>query len=346
MMPLPRPYPDCADLVRIPPMRTHLLPLLAGLLGLTALPSLRAPSASHAGGQPAPDAGPIPGIVFVGAPIFDERTDGGVGVYQGAYHWRDSYIYARSATYNRPERTMGPMRPGRNLYSLVPARPGGKLTRLTHLTSGAVFKPEPSFDGKKVLFAMRRDGEDWFHLYEVNVDGTGLRQLTDGPFNDFGGVYLPDGRIVFCSDRTGYLEEYHEERTETLFVMNGDGTGIEQITFAPGTYFEPSVLKDGRILFSFWDAFHIDVPPFDKHETVLMTVNPDGTEERHLFGAGQYRFFNRERHSGVGIGQAREMPDGRILCQTELGPSLIDLRAGQSAREALIPIFPGTTSFQ
>jgi HEAT repeat protein len=288
----------------------------------------------------------IPGIVFVAAPMFDDKADGGPGVYQGSYHWRDSYIYPRSATYHRAERTMGPTRPGRNLYALVPARPGGKLTRLTHLTGGAVFKPSPSFDGKKVLFALRRDGEDWFHLCEVNVDGTGLRQLTDGPFNDFGGVYLPDGRVVFCSDRTGYLEEYHEERTETLFVMNGDGSGIRPITFAPGTYFEPSVLQDGRILFSFWDAFHIDVPPFDKHETYLMTVHPDGTQERHLFGDGQYRFFNRERHSGVGLTQAREMPDGRILVQSEMGPSLLDLRAGLSARDALTPIFPGTTSIQ
>ena len=303
---------------------------------------------------PGEDSGPsrsrlvadIPGIVFVGAPMFDERTDGGVGVYQGSYHWRDGYVYARSSTYNRPERTMGPVRPGRNLYALVPARPDGKLTRLTHLKTGSVFKPEPSFDGKKVLFAMRRDGEDWFHLYEINVDGSELKQLTDGPFNDFGGTYLPDGRIVFCSDRTGYLEEYHEERTETLFVMNGDGTGIEQLTFAPGTYFEPTVLRDGRIMFTFWDAFHIDVPPYDKHETFLMTVNPDGTEERHLFGSGQYRFFNRERHSGIGLTQAREMPDGRILLQSEMGPAILDLRAGLSVRDALAPIFPGTTSVQ
>src|SRR5581483_7001658 len=91
----------------------------------------------------------LPGIVFVGAPMFDEKTDGGVGVYQGSYHWRDSYIYARSATYHWEERTMGPVRPGKNLYALVPARPDGKLTRLTHLTTGAVFKPEPHFDGTK-----------------------------------------------------------------------------------------------------------------------------------------------------------------------------------------------------
>lgn len=287
----------------------------------------------------------LPGIVFVGAPMFDEKTDID-GAYAGSLYWRDGYIYPRAATYHRGERTLGPPRPGRNLYALVPARPDGKLTRLTHLTGGAVFKPEPSFDGQKVLFAMRPDGDDWFHLYEINVDGTVLRQLTAGPFNDFGGVYLPDGRVVFCSDRTGYLDEYHEERAETLFVMNGDGTHVRQITFLPGTYFEPSVLRDGRILCSFWDAFHIDVPPFDKHETYLITVRPDGTEERHLFGAGQYRFFNRERHSGVGLTQAREMPDGHILCQSEFGPSLIDLRAGLSARDALIPIFPGTTSYQ
>jgi HEAT repeat protein len=298
------------------------------------------------GAETAKPPAALRGIVFVGAPVFDEKTDGGDGVYQGSYHWRDGYVYPRSATFHRAERTTGPPRFGRNLYALVPARPDGKLTRLTYLKSGAVFRPEPSFDGKKVLFAMRRDGEDWFHLCEVNVDGTGLRQLTDGPFNDFGGAYLPDGRIVFCSDRTGYLEEYHEERTETLFVMNGDGTGIHQITFAPGTYFEPSVLRDGRVLFSFWDAFHIDLPPFDKHETYLMTVNPDGTEERHLFGAGQYGFFNRERHSGVGLTQAHEMPDGRILVQSEMGPSILDPGAGLSMRDALTPIFPGTTSVQ
>ncbi len=295
--------------------------------------------------QPVPTAG-LPGIAFVAAPVFDEKVEGGQGVYQGSYHWRDSYVYARSATYHRAERTMGPPRPGRNLYALVPATPDGKLKQLTFLKTGAVFKPEPSFDGKKVLFSMRRDGEDWFHLYEINVDGTGLRQLTDGPFNDFAGVYLPDGRIVFVSDRTGYLEEYHEERAECLFVMNGDGAGIHQITFMPGTYFEPSVMEDGRILFSFWDAFHIDVPPLDKHETFLMTVNPDGTEERHLFGAGQHLFFNRYRHGGIGFTQAREMPDGRILCQTEFGPSLIDLRAGLDARDAVAPIFHGTTSVQ
>src|SRR5262245_5788728 len=94
-------------------------------------------SVSGSESKPTGDHRVIPGIVFVGAPIFDAKTDGD-GIWQGSYHWRDGYIYARSATVNRAERTMGPVRPGRNLYSLIPARPDGKLTRLTHLKSGAV----------------------------------------------------------------------------------------------------------------------------------------------------------------------------------------------------------------
>jgi hypothetical protein len=53
-----------------------------------------------------------------------------------------------------------------------------------------------------------------------------------------------------------------------------------------------------------------DVPPFDKHERVLMTVNSDGTEERHFFG--------------VGLTQPRELPDGRIPTRGE-GSGLIVL---------------------
>ena len=214
------------------------------------------------------------------------------------------------------------------------------------MTEGEVFDPETSYDGTRILFSMRRDGEDWFNLYEIGADGTGLVQLTDGPFNDVYGVYLPDGRIVFVSDRSGYLEEYHEERTETLWAMNGDGTGIEQLTFNPGTVFDPTVLHDGRILFSLWDTFMLNIPGPDKHETYLMTIRPDGTEEGHFFGLRQYRFFNRERHSGVALNQASQMPDGTILAITEMGPSILDLSRGMDPTAALWPVFPGATTIQ
>ena len=106
--------------------------------------------------------------------------------------------------------------------------------------------------------------------------------------------------------------------------MNGDGTGLEQLTFNPGTVFDPTVLADGKICFSLWDTFLLNVPPADKHETYLMTVMPDGTQETFLFGAGQHRYFNRERHSGIALTQPGPLPNGRILTQSELGPSIVE----------------------
>jgi len=288
----------------------------------------------------------LPGIVFVRDDIFGPKYEWPGVARPGTAHWREGYIYHRATTQHPLERTTTPTRPGGNLYTLVPAAPDGTLTRITHLTDGEVFDPEPSYDGTKILFSMRRDGEDWFNLYQIDADGAGLVQLTDGPFNDVSGVYLPDGRIVFVSDRAGYLEEYHEERTEVLWTMNGDGTNLRQLTFNPGTVFDPTVLADGRILFSLWDVFMLNVPGPDKHETYLVTIRPDGTEESHFFGLRQYRFFNRERHSGVAFNQATEMSDGTILMISEMGPSILDPSRGLTPREALWPVFPGATSIQ
>lgn len=288
----------------------------------------------------------LPGIVFVSDVIFGPKHEWPGQTRPGQAHWREGYLYQRATAQHPLERTMTPTRPGQSLYTLIPATPDGKLTRITHLTDGELFDPEPSYDGKTILFSMRRDGEDWFNLYEIDVDGNNLNQLTDGPFNDVSGVYLPDGRIVFVSDRAGYLEEYHEERTESLWIMNGDGTGIRRLTFNPGTTFEPTVLHDGRILFSFWDVFMLNIPGLDKHETYLMTVRPDGTGESHFFGVRQYRFFDRERHSGFAFNQATEMPDGRILGITEMGPSILDPSRGTDVADAVFPVFPGCTTIQ
>lgn len=288
----------------------------------------------------------LPGVVFVSDDIFGAKHENPDYPRPGTSHWREGYLYHRATTQHVLERTTTPTRPGRNLYTLIPAGPEGTLRRITHLTDGEVFDPEPSYDGSRILFSMRRDGEDWFNLYEIGADGTGLVQLTDGPFNDVYAVYLPDGRIVFVSDRAGYLEEYHEERTEVLWIMEADGTGIEQLTFNPGTVFDPTVLADGRILFSLWDTFMLNLPPADKHETYLMTIRPDGTDEGHFFGAREHPFFNRERHSGVALTQSGQMPDGTVLVQSEMGPSILDVRRGLDARDNLWPIFPCTTSLQ
>ena len=59
----------------------------------------------------------------------------------------------------------------------------------------------PGYDGRKLLFAWRHVPEaatnhlerikHVYHLFEMNADGSGVRQITDGPDDDFDPCYLP-----------------------------------------------------------------------------------------------------------------------------------------------------------
>jgi hypothetical protein len=86
------------------------------------------------------------------------------------------------------------------------------------LSTGAFLSPELSYDGKTILFAYTqakayekyrgKEAYEWgpeisYHIFKVNADGTGLVQLTDGDSDDFDPCYLPNGRIVFITERRG-----------------------------------------------------------------------------------------------------------------------------------------------
>src|SRR5262249_53481789 len=63
-----------------------------------------------------------------------------------------------------------------------------------------VMSPSVALDGKRILFAGRREGHGHWRIYEVGVDGRGLRQLTGGPDNP-GWVALPPLRFAAAGSR-------------------------------------------------------------------------------------------------------------------------------------------------
>ncbi len=89
----------------------------------------------------------------------------------------------------------------------------GRLHNAPTKNGGAFLSPDLSFDGRQILFSFVEgtgnpqhryywgDGinywtEHWdpgraFHVFKVNVDGSGLQQLTDGPWNDMHACPLP-----------------------------------------------------------------------------------------------------------------------------------------------------------
>ena len=78
----------------------------------------------------------------------------------------------------------------------------GTTRTLIKIDTGVVRDPEISFDGKKVVFSMRKNKEDDYHIYEIGLDGSGLKQLTSSKgVTDIDPLYLPDGGIVFTSTR-------------------------------------------------------------------------------------------------------------------------------------------------
>ena len=159
--------------------------------------------------------------------------------------------------------------------------PSGHVRTILELPEGIVRDPEVHFDGRKILFSMRRDRRDDYHLYEIGADGQNLRQLTFAPrVSDIHPVYLPSGKVLFSSTREPKYIPCQRHLMANLFVMEADGANIAQI--GHNTQFEGrgSLLPDGRVLYTRWEYV-------DKHFSSaygLWTVNPDGTSQTLFYG--------------------------------------------------------------
>jgi hypothetical protein len=191
-------------------------------------------------------------------------------------------------------------RPGGGIYVLEnPAdppeqhrvRPVIDPTTPETLGEGIYSDPSLSFDAAKLLFVFKGDPKGNSTIYEIGINGKGLRQITNldqngNPYKGTGGghhdvkpSYLPDGRIVFCSTRYSGLVPCANNGVAILHIANADGSDIHTISVNNVTEFDPAMLSDGRILFGRWE--YIDKNALTIQS--LWTVLPDGTNETALF---------------------------------------------------------------
>jgi len=151
---------------------------------------------------------------------------------------------------------------------------GGECRTLFETAQGVIRDPEVFFDGSRIVFSMRRDVEDSYHIYEVNADGSGLRQLTFArDVDDLDPLYLPDGSIGFSSTREPKYCMCNRHIMANLFRMEADGANIRQIGKSTLWEGHGSLMPDGRILYDRWE--YVDRNFGDAQ--ALWTVNPDGT---------------------------------------------------------------------
>lgn len=159
------------------------------------------------------------------------------------------------------------------------------------LGEGVYTHPELSWDATKLLFCFKGEPQGSTSIYEINVDGTGLRRVSDprpacechkgsgGGQHDIAPAYLPDGRIVCLSTRPSGLVPCANEGVSILHVMNADGSDLHPISVNNVNEFDPSVLPDGRVMFGRWE--YVDKNALTIQS--LWTINPDGTNETALF---------------------------------------------------------------
>ena len=160
-----------------------------------------------------------------------------------------------------------------------------------------IFKPEKPlmladidlhFDGERMLFSMIGSHNRW-QIWESKTDGSSMRQVTPGTEADvdnYDACYLPGGRIIFASTRVfqGVPCVGGKSNVANLFTMNSDGTGIRQLCFDQDHNWCPTVLNNGRVLFTRWE--YSDTPHY--FTRILMHMNPDGTGQTEFYGSNSY----------------------------------------------------------
>jgi hypothetical protein len=194
-----------------------------------------------------------------------------------------------------------------------------------------------SYDGTRLLFAMRApaiedaddDEQPTWNIWEYESETGALARVIASDVSaedgqDVAPAYLPDGRIVFSSTRQRVskavlldegkpqypaLDEDQRSPAFVLHVMSSDGSDIEQITFNQSHDLDPTVLGDGRILFSRWD----NARQTPANGVNLYQVNPDGTGLRYVYG--RHSHDSAGESGSVGFLKPVEMDPQNMLLQ-------------------------------
>jgi len=209
----------------------------------------------------------------------------------------------------------------------------GSVREIAPQLSGGVFdRYDLSLDGQRIVFGYRRPKPEGFRIYEIGVDGRGLRQVTHPPADeeqrmatygqtsmksDFFGLmgyqfwtddvhpcYLPDGDIGFASTRSEHgvlCTPGHYLACTNLYRMKADGSALRPISYGALSEFTPTMLDDGRILYNRWEYVYKGIAAVQS----LWIMRPDGSGSEELYG-------NNIANPGV-FWQARQVPGNSRL---------------------------------
>ena len=184
--------------------------------------------------------------------------------------------------------------PGGGVYRLSPVRPGGTVTPVLDSLGEGVYRDlHLHWDAGKLLLAFGNGSDNWdgkqsYHIYELDLDAPSprVRQITRGPKNDCEPLYLADGSVAFTSDRGEHFVMCGGDRhAANLYACAADGSNLRRLSSNVFNDFNPTLLSDGRILYSRWEYNERSVTSLHN----LFAMRPDGTHVSPVYGNATIR---------------------------------------------------------
>ena len=159
----------------------------------------------------------------------------------------------------------------------------------------SVYKPDNTssiadlklhWDGDRVMFTQTDANKHW-NVYEVKLDGTGHKPLVECSEPDlefYDGTYLPDGRVIAISN-VGYQGVpcvSGDDPVGNMMLYNPKDKSLRRLTFDQDANWNPVITHTGKVMYTRWE--YTDLTHY--YTRIVMTMNPDGTEQKALFGSG------------------------------------------------------------
>lgn len=138
-------------------------------------------------------------------------------------------------------------------------------------------------DATEQVAQFLKEKEGRYGLYRMDLASGKSEKLTGGAFDDFDPTPLPDGSLIFMSNRRGGFARCNQSwepiTVTTLHKLTPDGH-VRRLSWHETNEWTPCVLDDGRVAYTRWDYVDRNAARFQG----IWLTNPDGTGAQTLFG--------------------------------------------------------------
>lgn len=185
------------------------------------------------------------------------------------------------------------------------------LTNIKQLTFGgenaeAYF----SFDGKKLIFQSKRDEHPCDRIYSMNIDGSDVKQISNGEGRTTCSYFLKNGKqVIYASTMgggkdcppnpdfsKGYVWAVYPDYD--IYIANNDGSKVKKLTDSPGYDAEATVSPNGkRIVFTSERDGDLELYSMDtKGKNVKRLTNEPGYDGGAFFSPDSKMIVYRGSH--------------------------------------------------